>query len=628
MVEDPKNPPKDSMVKIGTVSIAIEPHVVEATMYAVKGSKKELDPSQTKWRPGLTPQPPYIQYGPFGGAMPPQVPPATPSTPAPVTPATSSPAPNLAQPSPKPQTVPPNEPPKPVAPTPPPSAASKPAPSASPIAPPVATPAPATVPAPALPAVPAAAAVATPSPMARPASTPVLAPAQAATPSVSKPAPAASPAPTAATPAPPTGPIKAATPATGTTAAAAPATKPTANDPVIALLAQKASNDPKLKDLMRTVAVGQASKEELKQFQSIIDNLHAEYRRSGGQQGPSADRLLVDGRTVKYFADEVRTILDIVLASNPNQKSTDLRPPPRSDPLVVLLVKTALEDQRTKDMIKRIADGRPGFNDATTLKETLDRLHRDAKITPKASPAPLARPAAPNGTPAIQPNGQAKAPQTLLHNSGGSPNPQALRAKGLPPGPKHDISAVVLDFGSGDRYRFPKFSILEYLPTTSGQQVVASFLLVHRGSSSQWGNPLEDYYQPVTIRLYTPTGRHLENLARAVATQDEVNRYMNEVMKHMTRAEYVLLAMRLPREGHEGEKNGAEEPTTNGPTTQPAAEEVRPYSTWLSTDVIWKALKTKPSKRSRRVATPEPDEEDERRYKRILNAYAVKDEAI
>jgi hypothetical protein len=41
--EDPKNPPKDSMMKVGLVTITIEPHIVEATMYAVKTSISNRD---------------------------------------------------------------------------------------------------------------------------------------------------------------------------------------------------------------------------------------------------------------------------------------------------------------------------------------------------------------------------------------------------------------------------------------------------------------------------------------------------------------------------------------------------------------------------------------------------------
>lgn len=390
---------------------------------------------------------------------------------------------------------------------------------------------------------------------------------------------------------------------------------------MIALLAQKASGDAELRDLMKRVAVGQAKEGELAHFQKIIDQLNAEYRSRGGQQGPSADRLLVDGRTVQYFATEVRTILDIVLASNPNQKSSELRPPQGSDPLVVLLVKTALEDQRTRDMIRRIAENRPGFTDATDLKEILDRLHRDMKTAPRASPAAVQiRQQTPNG----MPNGQQKA----LHN-GPPPNSQALRSKGPPPVPKPDITAVVFDFGNGDRYLFPKFSILEFLPAATGQQVVASFLIVRKGSTSEYGgDPKLDYYQPVTIRLFTPSGRHLENLARVVAPQDEVRRYMDDVMDHMTRAEYVLLAMRLPKASSDGEKDGtaSEEPRTNGSTPKPdSVIEPKPAA---KVGVLWTSKDNSEAPPVEgRLSKPAryAEQEAEAKYQRLINQVSAKD---
>jgi hypothetical protein len=120
---------------------------------------------------------------------------------------------------------------------------------------------------------------------------------------------------------------------------------------------------------------------------------------------------------------------------------------------------------------------------------------------------------------------------------------------------------VVFEFsgGTGDRYMFPKFSILEYVPVPAGQQVIASFLIVRKGSASEYPvtDPALDYYQPATIRLYTPTGRHLENLSRVVAPPEEVRRYMDDIMDKMTRAEYVLLAMRLPRGGTATKEDGA-----------------------------------------------------------------------
>lgn len=373
---------------------------------------------------------------------------------------------------------------------------------------------------------------------------------------------------------------------------------------------------------MKRVAVGQAKEGELAHFQKIIDQLNAEYRSRGGQQGPSADRLLVDGRTVKYFAVEVRTILDIVLASNPNQKSSELRPPQGSDPLVVLLVKAALEEHRTRDMIRRIADGRPGFTDATDLKDILDRLHREMRAAPRPSPTPSqVRQHTPNGVPNGQP--RAPTPQTVAQ-----PNPQALRSKGPPPAPKPDVTAVVFDFGSGDRYLFPKFSILEYPPTPSGQQVVASFLIVRKGSTSEYGgDPKLDYYQPVTIRIFTQSGRHLENLARVVAPQDEVRRYMDDVMDNMTRAEYVLLAMRLPRADRDGEKDGtiSDEPRTNGSTPKP--DPAREPKAVPKPGVLWtsKGKSETPPGEGPSKPLRDAEQEAQAKYQRLINSVSAKD---
>ncbi len=131
-----------------------------------------------------------------------------------------------------------------------------------------------------------------------------------------------------------------------------------------------------------------------------------------------------------------------------------------------------------------------------------------------------------------------------------APQPQALRSKGPVPATKPDISGVVFEFtgGNGDRYLFPKFSILEYPPNSS--QVIASFLIIRKGSASDSPtyDPALDYYQPITIRLYATQGRQLEALQKVVAAPEEVRRYMDDVMDSATRAEYVLLAMRLPRE--------------------------------------------------------------------------------
>ncbi|UNI23178.1 hypothetical protein JDV02_009013 [Purpureocillium takamizusanense] len=639
--QDPNNPPKDSMTKVGIVTITIEPHIVEATMFAVKAPKlppQDQSPSSaqkqspspaTASKPQKQKQPkqpqlarPVLQYGPPNGSMPP---PPTPQTPAAVSPAVASPvsvplsapapAPPkpIASPSPAPQRALQSPSPTPQGRSPAQAAAPRPISvqpgaqrpvlSPSPGAPPRPSPAPAPLPPTAI----------SHNPGTRPPSNPAPRQAVAPPPAAHQPLqPGNRPPGTLAPAAPPAG-VVGAKPAP---------VKPAANDPVIALLAQKASVDPELRDLMKRVAAGQAKEGELAKFQKIIDQLNAEYKSKGGQQGPSADRLLVDGRTVKYFADEVRTILDIVLASNPNQKSSELRPPPRSDALVVLLVKTALEDQRTKDMIRRIAEGRPGFTDAQDLKEILDRLHRDAKTVPKAPPPtpPPSKQPTPNG----------------VHNGHGKPatpsavqqaNPQALRSKGPPPAARPDISAVVFDFGTGDRYLFPKFSILEFLPSSSGQQVVASFLIVRKGSISDYGgDPTLDFYQPVTMRIQTSSGRHLENLARVVAPQDEVRRYMDDVMDNMTRAEYVLLAMRLPRAEPDDDEDGlavVEEPRTgvSTPKSETESEPARP----ARLGVLWTTNTNKPPDSSGTIKFRDPEQEAQSKYERLIRSVAAKE---
>ena len=635
--EDPNNPPKDCMMKVGTVMVTIEPHIVEATMFAVKTSK--LPPElQQRFRPTPQPQPaptqlaapntqaqgqpttpgqaspaqlgltrPVLQYGPPAGAMPPPPAPSATAGPSPTTDGTAptttavatttstsgSPPANTTTPVAGENTQP-----------------AKTAPSPSPET---------SVPASSSPAEKTANPAQTTSPDAPTSAEKQPLPTKQESPSQSRP-PQASPQEFKTTPEtapafssgnkPAPAPAKPASTATQPTAsparpgAPAPAAKPTANDPVIALLAQKASGDPELRDLMKRVAVGQAREGELAKFQKIIDQLNAEYRQRGGQQGPSADRLLVEGRTVKYFADEVKTILEIVLNSNPNQKSVDLRPPPRSDPLVVLLVKAALDEQKTRDMIRRIAEGKPGFTDSTDLKQILDKLSREAKAAAAKAPPPGPSPL--------------RAP-TMQGPQGQPMYAHGLKPKGPTPSNRPDISAVVFDFGSGDRYLFPKYSILEFLPSQSGQQVIASFLIVRKGSISEYGgDPKLDYYQPVTLRMQTSGGRHLENLARVVAPQDEVRRYMNQVMDTMTRAEYVLLAMRLPREGHDPEQEVPEDSKGSSPTpkSEPDSESLTPKKP----GVLWTAGASKPAESSVAIKFSDPEQEAQSKYERLIRA--------
>ncbi|OTB02929.1 hypothetical protein M426DRAFT_322174 [Hypoxylon sp. CI-4A] len=551
--EDPSNPPKDSMTKIGQVTITVEPHVLEATMYAVKDPKPAPTTNST-FRP-------IMQYGPPNGVMPPPPKPSTPSTPAapPASPSQASTQPPLPPPPTAAPGQPPPPPPTQTQPQTQQSDLQRPSTSVTPTNKPLTSPR-------GLESVLAA-------PQHPSSLPPTTGPSQQAPQGKGPPQsgllanrPLHAPSPATTTPAIPA----AANPPTPVAKPATPAAP--GADPIIVTLAERASEDPQLRDLMKRVAVGDAAPSELQHFQKIIDQITADYKRRGGQQGPSADRLLVDGRTVKYFADEVRTILDIILASNPHQKSVDLKSPPGGDPLVLLLVKKALDDTATRDIIRRTAEGRTKFSDTIDLKTTLDRLKdlmaKDA-LKAQQTATSTAQGSTANGTEAPATTNGAASRKASLATSGQpvhtSSSQQALRSKGPPPSAKPDISAIALEFagGTGDRYLFPKYSILEYV---NPAQVTASFLIVRKGSKLEYGgDPALDYYQPVTIRIYAQSGKHLENLARVVAPQDEVRRYMDDIMDNMTRAEYVLLAMRLPK----GDKEEQAEEGSNTPKTNP-----------------------------------------------------------
>ncbi|KAF4631842.1 hypothetical protein G7Y89_g6292 [Cudoniella acicularis] len=433
--QPPNNPPKDSMTKLGTCTITVEPHIIEAVMYAIKEPNTRPTftsaAQQTMYRP-------IIQYGPPNGMMPP---PASPSTQKPY------PLPKTAQPSPRTQqnciTNSVN---------------------------------PATVPN---------------SPQATP---------SAQSNSVLSSLPNGQPAAHPNTPQQNPPHLNNAPPAD---------VADKSKDPVIQMLAERASTDPDLKALMRIVANGQASAEELKKFQSHIDDLT---RIQKARQA----------------------------AIQNSQPTTQLPPPPP-----------------------------PGAN---------TQINSGAR--PALSPAPSSSPsirAAP--TP----------PGPVSTSSQFQPQPQALRSKGPVPSSKPDISGVVFEFtgGSGDRFLFPKFSILDYRPQG---EVIASFLIVRKGSASDSPSydPTLDYYQPITIRLYAHQGRQLEALQKVVAPQDEVRRYMDDIMDNMTRAEYVLLAMRLPKD--------VEQPQPEKDDSTPKTDQVDNQVLWATTNPT-PVAKVKPAKR-------------------------------
>ncbi|KAI9652366.1 MAG: hypothetical protein M1831_006844 [Alyxoria varia] len=236
--DNPGNPPKESMQKLGPATLVVKPLSFEVMLYGI------VDLSQRHMGSGNVQNRPIIQYNA------PTQPQAGSSLKNP--PTTQSPAISAHQPA---QTAP--------APTP------NPAPAPAPASAPTTTAAPAPVPA------------STPAPIAAPAVTPQSGanlnynaqrgpPAQASTPQQSSSNnggfynPSSAPPPQPPQQAPPPPPVQ---------------NPKQPQDPVIQMLAQRASTNPSLKELMKIVADGNANKEQLAIFQGHIDDISSIWQR-------------------------------------------------------------------------------------------------------------------------------------------------------------------------------------------------------------------------------------------------------------------------------------------------------------------------------------------------------------
>lgn len=245
-------------------------------------------------------------------------------------------------------------------------------------------------------------------------------------------------------------------------------------DPVIQMLATRAASNQALKTLMKIVASGQASPEQLKEFQSHIDELNSILNSR-------------DSPTPQVGYD---SSADVAQSSRPDQTP---HPTHYSTPFGV--------------------------------------PWNHARLT-SAHPQPY------QGSPHIKTEKHSQA-----QSNAASPLPQKAQDRG-----KYDIDSVVFDLGgTGDRFSFPRFSILEYL--YGGTQVIVSFLVIRRGSTATSGKYKGNmsYYQPITMRLTSPNPKVLELLARVVAPPDEARRYMDDYFDRLSPAESVYLATRLPR---------------------------------------------------------------------------------
>jgi hypothetical protein len=249
---------------------------------------------------------------------------------------------------------------------------------------------------------------------------------------------------------------------------------------------------------------------------------------------------------------------------------------PKADPVIQMLATRAASDPNLKTLMKIVAGGKASQVQLKEFQDHIDELNAIIKSRPSPSeqfenenrhqPPPHngqehpSRTVVPNATPETHWNqavlGGTFAPGHLAPASVKlEPSSQTYPITAPPAStkpfspPKPEITAIVFDIvgGSGDRFSFPRFSILEYL--YGGTQVIVSFLVIRSGktAASAKYKDAKYYYQPVTMRLTTNQTKYLELLSRIVASPDEVRTYMNDIFGKYPRAETVRLATRLPR---------------------------------------------------------------------------------
>lgn len=243
--------------------------------------------------------------------------------------------------------------------------------------------------------------------------------------------------------------------------------------------------------------------------------------------------------------------------------------PPRPDPVIQSLAIRAAEDPELKALMRIVASGK-----ATQEQLKIFQGHIDA-LTPQ--PLVPARPMVP-AQGLVKPQAQARPqqmhshpqqlhlPQHLQHQQHmqhphpsymvqphpqyqphPAPRPQqaAPKPKPFPQPPKQEITAIVFEFtdpySQGDRFLFPKYSILEY--SKNGMQVIASFMVTRKPIDD-----LDEYYQPLTITLESASPRNLEILQRIVKDPDTTREHMKKLMATLKRADDTFLAFRLRRD--------------------------------------------------------------------------------
>ncbi|KAK7188649.1 uncharacterized protein CC84DRAFT_1161437 [Paraphaeosphaeria sporulosa] len=374
-----------------------------------------------------------------------------------------------------------------------------------------------------------------------------------------------------------------------------------APDPVIHMLAQRAGQDPELKAVMKIVAAGQATKEQLEFFQghiSELTNILQKQKEAGIQQAPHQPGP----------------------APPPPKPAAAPRPQPIAPPPQPVAPTPPPPPQQQQQLI-------PPKQPPPTPTPNPPHVHQP-QMAPRPPPPPgpphLSHPPNYNHKPPYN-----QPPQYHQHHAQQYPAYQAPRVTYRP---------LVFDFkeGNGDKFYFPTYSFMEWLPNNSGAKF--SFLVTKMkpkpppaadmkppatpapkaapspaaaaaastvptptpaGDATSTATPSSalqnvatpgptqatpaatttpapislppatpyvpppriedfdekadikdiDFYQPVTVLVMSGHPDILQSLPRAIRPPDAVEKYMNQVFDTCRRAEETFLAFRLPKEG-------------------------------------------------------------------------------
>ena len=403
-----------------------------------------------------------------------------------------------------------------------------------------------------------------------------------------------------------------------------PASTP-APDPVIHMLAARAGTDPELKAVMKIVAAGQASKEQLEFFQTHINEL---------------TEILEKNKKAKPPLPLPPT------PALPKQHTSSPAPPKQQAPSPAPLKQQAPSPAPPKQSSAPTPSPAPA--------PPKQQAPAPAPTPPPPRPAPPAQqpqqapPPPPTPKPFSPAPPQAQQQRPLPQSRPPPPNTYPVKNYNQPPyyqqppphyapqqPPRITYRPLTFEFveGNGDRFYFPSYSFMEWLPNGSGAKF--SFLVTKLKPKSEAavkppstpappqtptpaGAPTTtpnangpnnspfpptpagptvtptptptpsyvappriedfderndikdiDFYQPVTVLVLTDEHEVKSALPRAIRPPSVVEKYMEQVFDTCKRAEETYLAFRLPKDGNTdvdpGTKSGDVTPSVGTP---------------------------------------------------------------